>query len=91
MLRLKPAAFKLDLVDPGGSFDRWDRLEPIEFLEALAKQDSVEIGTGRSSTRLAAMSVKLSTVGLANAIGALRKTCATDPYFPTMKARGLEQ
>jgi len=92
MLRLKPAAFKLDVVDPGASFDRWDRFEPIEFLEALAKQDSLEIGAGRSGRRLAAMSVKLSTAGLASAIGALRTKCGSaDPYSPAMKPSGATQ
>jgi len=92
MRRPQSPAFKLDIVDPGASFDRWDRFEPIEFLEALAKQDNVEIGTGRSSTRLAAMSVKLSTAGLANAIGALRTKCGmSDAYLPAMKSSGQAQ
>lgn len=91
LLRLRPAAFKMDVVDTGSSFDRWDRFETIEFLESVAKQESLEIGAGRSGRRLAAMSVKLSTAGLSDAVEALRKTCSADPYFPAMKPGGLTQ
>jgi hypothetical protein len=73
MLRLTPA-FKLDILD-AGSFDRWDRFESLDFVEAVAKLGSFEIGAGSPGRRLAVTAAKLSTAGLSDVVGTLREKC----------------
>ena len=84
----------LDVIDFGGRFDRWGRLDALELLEAVAKQDKFEIAAGAHGRPLAtASATKLSTAGLSSAIDALRQKCgaAGDPYFPTLKPWGLTE
>jgi len=70
--------------DNGSTFDRWGRAEGRDFLEHVAKANSLAIAAGAPGRPLEiATATKLSTAGLSSAIGVLREKCvAADQPAP---------
>jgi hypothetical protein len=67
--------FKYEAIDTGATFDTRQISVPIEFFEAAAASESIDItetGAGAQPERVS----KLSTIGLRGAIDALRHECS---------------
>src|SRR5215467_444356 len=73
--------FKVDAIEQGTSFELWSAELPLDFLETAGKQDHVEI-VETDSARATPRVSRLSTVGLAQAIGTLRGRCGVVPDCP---------
>jgi len=73
--------FKVDAIERGTSFELWTAELPLELLETAGEQDHVDIvetDPARATPRIS----RLSTMGLAQAIGTLRGRCGVIPDCP---------
>jgi hypothetical protein len=76
----KPFIAKIDAIDTGGSFDARSMHGLLDFFEAAATRDGIDVveSDPAPSTALPRIT-KLSTAGLANKLAGLRKSCGAAP------------
>jgi hypothetical protein len=77
--------FKVDAIESGTSFELWSAELPLDLIEAAGARDQVEIRE-IDATHEAARVTRLSTAGLAQAVGALRERCKSMPDCPQASA-----
>jgi hypothetical protein len=77
--------FKVNAIESGTSFELWSAELPLDLLEAASARDYVEIRE-TETTGEAARVTKLSTAGLAQAVGMLRERCKSMPDCPQVTA-----
>jgi hypothetical protein len=83
---------KIDAMDAGGSFDTRIMYEPLEFFEAAATHDSIDIvETDPTDKARPPRTTKLSTHGLSRALEGLEKNCGQQPAFPGTPGVGLPE
>jgi hypothetical protein len=79
------ALYKVDAIETGTSFELWTADLPLELFDAGGARDHIEI-VETDSARTTPRVTKLSTVGLAQAIGTLRGRCNSMPDCPQVSA-----
>jgi hypothetical protein len=83
---------KIDAMDAGGSFDTRIMYEPLEFFEAAATHDSIDIvETDPTDKARPPRTTKLSTHGLSRALEGLEKNCGQQPAFSGTAGVGLPE
>jgi hypothetical protein len=79
------ALYKVDAIETGTSFELWTADLPLELFDAGGARSHIEI-VETDSARTAPRVTKLSTVGLAQAVGTLRGRCNSVPDCPQVTA-----
>jgi hypothetical protein len=79
------ALYKVDAIETGTSFELWTADLPLELFDAGGARDHIEI-VETDSARTTPRVTKLSTVGLAQAVGTLRGRCNSMPDCPQVTA-----
>jgi hypothetical protein len=79
-LPLRTSVSKIDAIDTGRSFETRTAYEPVDFFEAAATGDSVEIvETDPTDPAVSPRITKLSTAGLAKGLERFQKSCGEPP------------
>jgi hypothetical protein len=80
------SSFKVDAIESGKSFELWSAELPLDLIDAASARDHIEIREV-NSVRETSRVIKLSTVGLSQAVGMLRERCKSMPDCPPVSAR----
>jgi len=76
LLSLGGTVSKIDAFDTGGSFDTRFTIQPIELFDAAEDHDSIDmIETDSRDAKILLRTTRLSTAGLSEAFGTVRRNC----------------
>jgi hypothetical protein len=78
-------SFKVDAIESGKSFELWSAELPLDLIDAASARDHIEIREV-NSVRETSRVIRLSTVGLSQAVGMLRERCKSMPDCPQVSA-----
>src|SRR5712691_10613201 len=79
------SSFKVDAIESGKSFELGSAELPLDLIDAASARDHIEIREV-NSVRETSRVIKLSTVGLSQAVGKLRERCKIMPDCPQVRA-----
>src|SRR5262245_25233083 len=71
-------SFKVDAIESGKSFELWSAELPLDLIDAAGARDHIEIRE-IDSARETSHVIRLSTVGLSQAVGMMRERCKSMP------------
>ena len=79
------SSFKVDAIESGKSFELWSAELPLDIIDAASARDHIEISE-INSVRETSRVIRLSTVGLSQAVGMMRERCKIMPDCPQARA-----